>query len=260
MVRGLEFFRDRFREFEGSMILIGGAACDQWFASEGLEFRATKDLDLVLIIEVLNPEVNRALRAFIEEGEYKIRQRRDGTPVLYRFKEPKKEHFPAELEFFSRKPDGLDLEVGQEIVPIPADADYHSLSAILLDEKYYSLIQTQNSVRDGLRFANATALIPLKARAWLDLTKRKADGEEIDSQKIAKHRSDVFRLAATLPNQRGPELPDSITDDIASFLAAFPEGSLAWPAILASLKGTFGGGLRPAALRTAIQTFFQLPA
>ena len=30
------------------------------------------------------------------------------------------------------------------------------------------------ATRDGLGFANATALIPLKAHAWLDLTRRRA--------------------------------------------------------------------------------------
>lgn len=31
MVRGLEIFCERFCRFEGAFILIGGAACDQWF-------------------------------------------------------------------------------------------------------------------------------------------------------------------------------------------------------------------------------------
>jgi hypothetical protein len=56
MVKGLNIFRDRFRQFEGSFTLIGGAACDEWFTAQGLPFRATKDLDIVLIIEVLAPE------------------------------------------------------------------------------------------------------------------------------------------------------------------------------------------------------------
>ena len=75
MVRGLDLFRDRFRAFEGSFVLIGGAACEQWFAAEGLEFRATRDLDIVLIVEVLAPEAVKALRRFIAEGGYEIRQR-----------------------------------------------------------------------------------------------------------------------------------------------------------------------------------------
>jgi hypothetical protein len=48
MVKGLDLFRERLREFEGSFTLIGGAACDEWFTAQGLPFRATRDLDIVL--------------------------------------------------------------------------------------------------------------------------------------------------------------------------------------------------------------------
>lgn len=37
-----------------------------------------------------------------------------------------------------------------------------------------------------------------------------------------------------------------------------PEESPEWPAILASIKSTLGGGIKPAALRTAIGTYFDL--
>ena len=258
MVRGLDLFRARFRKFEGSFVLIGGAACDEWFTASGLVFRVTKDLDVVLIIELLAPEAIRALRIFIAEGGYEIRQRTEGSPVLYRFAKPRNEQFPFMLELFSRKPEGLQLGEEQEITPISAGADHHSLSAILLDEDYYSLIQTHKDVRDGLPVANVTALIPLKARAWLDLTKRKANGQEIDSKDIAKHRNDVFRLAGTLPGEPGPKLPNIITDDLVNFLHSFPESSPEWTSILAALKNTLGGAIRPVVLRTAIQVFFRL--
>lgn len=39
-----------------SLVLIGGAACDIIFEDVGQEFRATRALDLVLIIEALTPE------------------------------------------------------------------------------------------------------------------------------------------------------------------------------------------------------------
>lgn len=260
MVRGLDLFRHRFREFEGSFVLIGGAACDEWFTSLGLPFRATKDLDIVLIIEVLDPGAVRGLRAFIAEGGYEIRQRSTGTPVLYRFAKPTKAEFPFMLELFSRRPEGIELGHDQEITPIPAGADHHSLSAILVDEDYYSLIQTHQTIRDGLQFATATSLIPLKARAWLDLTRRLAEGQKIDSKDIAKHRNDVFRLAGTLPGEVGPQIPTVITDDLARFLQSFSEDSPEWELILTSLRNTLGGAIRPAALRTAIQTFFRLRA
>mgnify|MGYP000876254676 CR=1 FL=1 len=41
---------------------------------------------------------------------------------------------------------------------------------------------------------NAAYLIPFKAKAWIDLTDRKAAGEQVDSKNIKKHKNDVFRL------------------------------------------------------------------
>ncbi len=259
MVRGLEIFRERFRRFEGAFVLIGGAACDQWFADNRLEFRATKDLDMVLIVEILNRDFVAAMRAFIEEGGYEIRQRSSGSPILYRFANPTREDFPFMLELFTRSAEEIELAPGQGIIPVETASGPQSLSAILLNEAYYDLIRTQYQTRDGLGFANATALIPLKAHAWLDLTRRRADGETIDSKDIDKHRSDVFRLAATLPEEPGPELPEPIPTDITAFLRAFPEDSPEWPKILASLAPIFGNGLRPPALRAAIASFFHLP-
>lgn len=259
MVKGLDVFRQRFREFEAAFVLIGGAACHEWFARQGATFRATKDLDIVLIVEMVDPALVAALRTFIAEGNYAIQEKSEGAPVLYRFAKPENPEFPFMLELFCRKPEGIEMGEGQIIVPIPAGADQHSLSAILLDDTYYSLIRNQSITQDGLPFANATALIPLKARAWSDLSQRKAAGEDIDSKDVAKHRNDVFRLAATLPGQPGPELPVSIIADLAEFLADFPEDSPEWAGIQASLKNTVAAGLKPAALRSAIQTYFRLP-
>jgi hypothetical protein len=133
------------------------------------------------------------------------------------------------------------------------------LSALLLDEDYYALIQNHKGSRDGLPCATATALIPLKAPAWLNLTKRKAEGAEVDSKNISKHRNDLFRLAGTLPAEPGPELPATITGDLIRFLDSFPENSPEWPSILTSVKETLGVNIRSANLRSTIQTYFRLP-
>ena len=129
----------------------------------------------------------------------------------------------------------------------------------MLDGAYFGLIQNHHDERDGLWVANATSLIPLKAHAWLNLTKARAAGEAVDSGNIKKHRADVFGLAATLPGAAGPELPDSIMQELAAFLRAFPINSPDWPAILASLRSTLGFRANPETLCTAIQTFFRLP-
>lgn len=259
MVKGIDIFRDRFRPFEGAVTLIGGAACDAWFASQGVEFRATRDLDIVLMVEVVDRPFVAALRSFIAEGGYQLRERSEGVPILYRFSRPTRADFPFMLELFSRNPPGLELAAGQEIVPIRMDSDHHSLSAILLDDDYYRLIQTYYQPADGLRIAGPGALIPLKSRAWMDLSRRKLLGVPIDSRSITKHRNDVFRLAATLPGEPGPELPGRVTADLQAFLRAFSVDAAEWPAILASLSEGFGMGLRPGALLDAIRTHFRLP-
>lgn len=258
MVKGLDIFRNRFTEFEGSFILIGGAACDLWFDQLSQPFRATQDLDLVLLIEVIDPSFVKAMRGFITEGGYQSRQRTNGSPELYRFANPTNKSFPAEIELFSRNPTGFELSSG-EVIPVEIEADHHSLSAILLNEDYYTLIRTHHNNREGLEVANATSLIPLKAFAWLDLTRRKAEGESIDSKKIKKHRNDVFLLAATLPGEPGPELPPSILADLSRFLDAFPTESPEWQAILEALKlNPASRGIPAATLRRTIQTYFDI--
>ena len=261
MVKGLDVFREKFRPFEGAFVLIGGAACDDWFAQNSLPFRSTKDLDIVLIVEVLDPKFIAAIRAFVEEGGYAIAERSeaDKTPVLYRFSEPTNPAFPFMLEFFSRTPAEFEPGDGQTIIPISTDSDRHSLSAILLDAAYYDLIRTHHLPVDGLNFASVGSLIPLKARAWLDLTARRAAGERIDSRKIDKHSNDVFRLAATLSGTVTPGLPGPILADLEKFLSEFPENSDRWPAILAALK-EMGLKLKPAHLISAVRDYFRLPA
>ncbi len=259
MVKGLDHFRERFKSFEDSFILIGGAACDQWFKSMNLEFRSTRDLDIVLIIEEMGRDFVAVLRAYIAEGNYEICERSEQSPILYRFARPKNDSFPFMLELFSRKPEGLLFIEGQGITPISLGNSTHSLSALLLDDNYYTLIRSHKGVRDGLPCATATALIPLKAHAWLNLTKQRTEVSDIDSRDIAKHRNDVFRLAGTLPGVAGPVIPESIKMDLVIFLRAFPEDSPEWPQILSSIKMTLGGGIRPASLRLAIQIYFQLP-
>ena len=258
MVTGLDVFQRHFSPYPGAFTLIGGAACDVWFERNGLSFRSTRDLDLVLMIEVLDRSLVSAIRAFVTEGGYTVQERSDGTPVLYRFAKPARPDFPAKLEFCSRDPGNLALATDQAYIPIPTGPGAHSLSAILLDADYYELLKAHHVDVDGLRVANATSLIPLKAHAWLNLTRLKADGEAVDARDIDKHRNDVFRLAATLPAQPGPELPARITTDLSTFLRKFPANSPEWPGIQAALKATVGVRPAPDQLLGTLATHFRL--
>jgi hypothetical protein len=164
------------------------------------------------------------------------------------------------IEIFSRKPSKVDLAEGQTIVPVELDQDSASLSAILLDDAYYDLIRQQHNEEKNLPFATPAALVPLKARAYLDLVDRAAKGEKVKSEDIAKHRTDVFRIAGTLPDKAGPALPVSIQEDLKKFLAVFPpENNEEWSAIRSGLKTTFGSTkMEPGRLIGAIRTYFSL--
>jgi hypothetical protein len=259
MIRGLDRFREHFAEHRKAFVLIGGVACHEWLSTLGLEFRATKDMDVVLVVEAIDQGFVKRFWEFVDGGKYQVREKATGERELYRFSKPQDETYPVMLEIFSRKPEGIDLGEGQHVIPVKVDEASVSLSAILLDDGYYHLILEQHDEEKNLPFANPAALIPLKAKAWLDLSTRAKNGEKVDDKDIAKHRGDVFRIANTLPGEAGPNLPASIQGDLKSFLAAFPVESEEWAGILNSLKTTFGGAkIKPDALITAIRTYFRL--
>ena len=55
---------------------------------------------------------------------------------------------------------------------IPVDDDVISLSAILLDDAYYTALQEAKKSVNGVTIIDEGLLIPFKARAFLDLTER----------------------------------------------------------------------------------------
>ena len=62
-------------------------------------------------------------------------------------------------------------------------------------------------------------MIPLKAKAWLDLTERKSKGGQVDSKNIRKHKNDIITLSDLLSQEIRMILPDSIAGDMEKFLA-----------------------------------------
>lgn len=219
MVKGIDLFREHFSELSEQYVLIGGTAATLAMADAGLEFRATKDLDIVLHIEALTPEFGAAFWSFVEKGGYEIRQASaTGKPILYRFQKPRSAGFPAMLELFCRAPEGIPLTEGARLTPIPFEEAVASLSAILLDDEYYAFIIAGRRNIDGLPWIGAEQLIPLKARAWLDLSSRKAAGDRVDSKDIRKHGNDVIRLAQLLAPEMQVALGQRIAGDLDSFL------------------------------------------
>jgi hypothetical protein len=144
-------------------------------------------------------------RGVLGIGGYEVQEGSTEERRLYRFQRPANPAYPAQLELFSRKPGVLEPRPGATLTPIPFDGEVASLSAILLDDGYAAWIQEGRTEVEGVSILGATHLIPLKARAWIDLRARQGDGQRVDSADIRKHRNDVFKLAAVIEPGAGSE-------------------------------------------------------
>ena len=220
MVLGIERFKEWFRGYEDHYAIIGGTACDLLMAEEGLDFRGTKDIDLVLIVEAINPEFCRRFWEFVRNAGYEHRNKSTGQPQFYRFSHPTEAGYPFMIELFSRRVDAIVLPEDAVLTPLPVDDEISSLSAILLDDDYYQLLRCGTVVIDGVTVLGSAYLIPFKAKAWLDLTSRKANGENVDSKNIRKHKNDVFRLSALLIPGTQIVVNQAVWNDLQTFFSA----------------------------------------
>ena len=242
MVKGLDRFREYFAGHEANYALIGGAACDILFGEAGLPFRATRDFDIVLCVEVVGADFGTVFAEFLDAGGYQARERSTGRREFYRFHRPSDDTFPAMIELFARRPDTLLLSGGVRLSPIPVEEDVISLSAILLDGDYFEALKEARRVIEDVSLVDERVLIPLKARAFLDLSERRANGEKVDAKQTGKHRGDVFRLVQLLPGEGTLNLANPIRADVGEFLTRastdpdFDYGALNLPILLNDAK------------------------
>ena len=216
MVKGLDIFRKYFADYGEQYVLIGGAACDIVFESNEANFRATRDLDMVLIIEALTPQFGEKFWGFIMDGKYRNKATNGGKPQFYRFDKPEDDSFPKMIELFCRT--DFELKEVEGITPIHIDDEISSLSAILLDDDYYKTLLDGKVVKNGLSVLRPEYIILFKAKAYLDLKLRKESGETVDSEDIKKHKKDILRIAAELMLERVADLPETVDSDVQTFI------------------------------------------
>lgn len=225
MVKGLDVFKKYFEQHTDNYIIIGGTACDIIIDDAGFVPRATKDIDIILIVEALSDDFVKRFWQFIKDGKYQQKEKSNDERQYYRFMKPENTDFPYQIELFSRIPDGIILEGEVHLTPIPVNADLSSLSAILVDDEYYKYMIEHSTFENGLHRANIEALVCLKAKAYLEIRERIENGSKEDSKQLKKHKADVFRLLVLLTQESEFELPKIIQTDINQF-SAFTESDL----------------------------------
>lgn len=215
MVKGLDKFKEFFENYSNNYVLIGGTACSIIFDDMGLDFRATKDFDVVLIIENIDTEFAAKLWSFIQSAGYVIEE--GEHKKFYRFKNPADRDYPKMIELFSRRAD-IQLAEDAHLEPIHISGDVSSLSAILLNDDYYELLVNGKRVVNGYSVLDERFLIPFKAKAWCEMMDRQAAGERGLSKHIKKHFRDVYRLSEIIfPNEK-VELTESVKKDMQRFI------------------------------------------
>lgn len=226
MVTGIDSFKEWFKGSEEQYAIIGGTACDILMTEEGLDFRATKDIDLVLIIEAVDADFGKKFWEYVKQAGYEHCNKSSGVPQFYRFSHPISKQYPAMIELFTRKLNAIQLPEGVVLTPLLMDEDISSLSAILLDDDYYGFLKQGKVTVEGVTVLDAAYLIPFKAKAWMDLTDRKAAGEHVDSKNIKKHKNDVFRLTELIDPAVKIMAPQGVYADIQEFVQRMQSESI----------------------------------
>ena len=220
MVRGIESFKKWFRGYEDQYAIIGGTACDLLMTGEGMDFRTTKDIDLVLIVEALDVAFGKRFWDYVTAAGYEHRNKGTGEAQFYRFTNPASSEYPIMIELFTRRRDVIALPEDAVLTPLPMDDDVSSLSAILLDDDYYELLKVGRTRIGDVTVLDVPYLILFKAKAWLDLSERKLAGEQVDSKNVRKHKNDVLRLTELLDHEHKPHIivPKRVLLDITDFI------------------------------------------
>ena len=216
MVNGINPFRDKFKDYTDCYTVIGGTACDILMTEADSNFRATKDIDMILILEDRYREFASVFWEYIREGGYRCGWKNSEDIHFYRFTEPNP-GYPAQIELFSRRPDyHLSAETG--IIPIHIDEEISSLSAILLNDDFYQFMMEGRRTVNGISVLDAAHLIPFKMYAWLDLTEKKTKGEHVNERDLRKHKYDVFRLLEIVTNDISIPVSGLVKESVERFL------------------------------------------
>ena len=85
-------------------------------SKEGLDFRSTKDIDLVLIVEAINAEFGIRFWKYVKQAGYEHQNKNTSIPQFYRFTHPSSNRYPYMIELFTRRLDTIQ---------VPKDAIHH---------------------------------------------------------------------------------------------------------------------------------------
>ena len=214
--KNIETLLNYLRNNADCYFLIGGHAAALHFEKIGLEFRATKDYDIVLVTGLDDSSFTEEVIRFILEGEYKNKYR-NNKKTAYRFEDPKSNEFPKILEFFVKEgeyPQSLD----NRLAKLDIEINEEKISAIVLNEEIYEFAMKNVEIVDGLSIVSVDGLIALKSFAYFRNKELFEEGK-VNKDDYLKHRRDIVRLLSITDNNNAiANLPELLKQTAKDFL------------------------------------------
>ncbi|ENP3611606.1 hypothetical protein ACDC01_004623 [Salmonella enterica] len=202
-MHGQDFLSNYLGSYTNDYVLIGGNACVLNFEKIKVEFRATADLDIVLIVDNENDKFYAHLCNYLVENGYTggLYRCKENDSCAYRFtlKGPQKVERPKIIELFSKKPDYFDADKSEKlhITPIETEEGISNLSAILLDDEVYNFVIKHKCKIDNVSTVNLHCLFGLKSIAWHNNEVLYSEGK-VKEVNVYKHPADMVRIATVL--------------------------------------------------------------
>lgn len=221
-MEGENFLTEYMQQYGDDYILIGGNACVLNFENIGANFRATVDLDIVLITESTNDQFYEHLWEYILEHGYegKVYRGSNAGGSAYRFIQPEDNrapNVPAQIELFSRKPDYFDAVLAKKrphITPIRTGQGISNFSAILLDDDVYEFIRSSRTILKDISTVNLECLFGLKSVAWHSNQILFEENKIKDKNTVLKHPQDMIRIANVIEDPKITFFPVQIFDSL----------------------------------------------
>lgn len=259
-VRGIDGFRKFFKDYADSFAVIGGCACAEWCGQMDVGFRATQDVDMVLLLESKASGFFARFWEYVRFAGYELTQRKgDESTRLFRFIKPRDVFaFPKQIELLTGI-DNLEIPDDVRVVHLSLEDEVYSLSAILMHSEYYGLVMKHRSVSQlGLPVVNMEILPLLKMKAYLNLLKDVQEGRFVSEHDRTKHRNDVFQLAVLLPASSRVELSEAVKNDVRVFLDLFSPENADWESVRQHLSHYIVQVPSAEELLSRLRSFYQL--
>lgn len=200
-IYGLDKVLSHLADYNDCYVIIGGTATKILLEDQGLEFRETKDLDIVLLADGSNKEFVSSIALFIKHGKYQ-NAFSNGRRVCYRFIDPETNGYPLIVELFAGE---NSKSIKKYLKKIPIEIDDEQLSAIILEQEAFEFAKSRKILSKGnVPIIDSLGLIVLKSYAYFENLNLYEKKIIVEKGKYLKHKNDVIRLLLSLNGDEQP--------------------------------------------------------